>query len=64
MTDKLAGAYVQAWVWVEADAFVVPGITTQKQTEDAARATARMLWATDGEIEIDDSAKVSLSHEE
>lgn len=63
MSEKLQGAYVQAWVWVDAAEFDPSGLSDQEM-EAAARNTARQMYQKDGELEIDDNDKVSLSYEE
>lgn len=73
----LQGAYVKAWVWVEAEAMEKHGargqpvVTAQvgsalweQQQEARARLAAKRLWQDDGEIEVDDNAEVSLSYKE
>lgn len=54
---RLAGAYVQAWVWV------CLGPDQQDLTEDQIRTLARARWHRDGACEIDPDAVVSLSEE-
>lgn len=57
MPFELAGAYVQAWVWVELDnerdAFI---------TDTRIREIAQDDYVHDGDIEIDHDAKVSRSY--
>ena len=55
----LAGAYVQAWVWVAFDATAADAITDR-----AIRLAAYELYNRDGEIEIEvDAAPVSRHYE-
>lgn len=56
MTRKLTGAYVQAWVWVQWDLFGVP-------TDQLLRQTARDQHEEEGDVEIDEDAKVSRSYD-
>jgi len=64
MSEKLQGAYVQAWVWVEAAEFDPGSGPSDQEKEAAARDAARQMYHKDGELEIDDNDKVSLSYEE
>ena len=59
MSEKLVGAYVQAWVWVDLD---VEG--DQEPSLGEIRQLAQRTWSKDGEIEVDDTAAVSRSYEE
>ncbi|KKM64889.1 hypothetical protein LCGC14_1496780 [marine sediment metagenome] len=63
MSEKLEGAYVQAWVWVEAAEFDPGPGPSDAEKEAAARDAAQQTHHRDGELEIDDDAKVSLSYE-
>lgn len=59
----LKGAYVQAWLWVEArDPHDQPPV--ENPTDDQFRRWAKGQFESEGELEIDSNAVVSRSYEE
>lgn len=62
MSTTQAGAYVQAWVWVYNPSHDASAENEGRDyTEEEYRALAREEWHKDGEIEVDEDAKVSIS---
>lgn len=68
MTDKLQGAYVQAWVWISEellDPNLLDTTTREKrvQLDKHIIEVAREIYQADNEIEIDNYAEVTLSYD-
>lgn len=59
----LKGAYVQAWLWVEArDPHDDPPV--ENPTDDDFRRWAKGQFESEGELEIDSGATVSRSYDD
>ena len=64
MSNKLQGAYVQAWVWLSVDDFCgLPNLAGgHAKIKKAALAAAKVTWGVEDDVKIDDNAEVTLSY--